>query len=366
MSIAKYELLTSPAGKQNNTFTPKMLVSKPTLNKHYGKVGLFEFNSPNYLSRFDHVKLKRYDINKTVFGGLIVKLISSKNDVYRYVAHDYKWYLNTEVDYAAKGVTGGEVVRYLLKNHVNNGGKRLKYSKKSVKTNNVYDSLGWENETILGIINQLIYLEWKKAKTKLILYVDPNANMYFLPIEDFASKLDVPVISDCIDFQITNDYSGIKTGYIAYDDSGNILKQAVNKSLSNLAGNILASSTAQTESDYENYFDDKGASSDKKIKKIVEKINKSMRGIKHRYNGGPMDCYEMSEAIFKKLKAHKVPCKVPQYYSANSNSKTHRSVIIHYSTGWKNFDYKGMEPGFGPNWRSLKSSTWEFVKYKYP
>lgn len=83
-----------------------------------------------------------------------------------------------------------------------------------------------------------------------------------------------------------------------------------------------------------------GKLTDKEIRKAVKETNR-----KHRTPGySACDCFCRSTRIFNMLKKKGVPCKIKSYYSPVASSRTHRVVIVKYSSGWKLFDYSGF-PG---------------------
>lgn len=344
----KYQPLNNLTSTSNQ-FTETPILDDWQIKRDWNKAGSLTFKSPEKLQEGTHVKLESPD--HRTFGGMIVKPAEQANDFYSYDCLDYKRFLLISLSKSFTNKRASDIVKW-LKKQVDNSILTWKIT----NTKNVYSSLAWKDTTVLEIISQLLNLEYKKG-TLIYFDVDETGKLTFKP---YPEKVEGYSLSDAFDYTNSIDYTDIATGYTLYDTDNSVLKTYDNTSLQAIWGSIdVSKSLGDTSTS-------KSSNSDDDIKKIVASINKSMRGIKHRYNGGSMDCYEMSEAIFKKLKANKVTCKVPQYYSANSNSKTHRSVIVKYSTGWKDFDYKGMETGFGPNFRSLKSSAWQKVVFHYP
>lgn len=340
--------------KNSNEFKEVPIFNDWSIKRDWNKAGSLTFKSPTYLTPGTHVKLVSTD-HKT-FGGQIVKKTEDSSDFYSYDCLDYKRFLLTSVSTSHTNQTSSQILKFLFSKYLQNIGGLFKF--KISKTKTVFSSLTFQDKTLLDIISNLLNLEYRNG-TLIFFDVDENANLTWKP---YPQKVKGYSLSMANKYTNSLDYSDIVTGAVLVDTDLSSIRKIPNKYLQNIWGVIDITKTLATE----NTTSNDGNKNDKEIKKIVLSINKQMRGIKHRYDGGPMDCYEMSEAIFKKLKAHKITCKVPQYYSPNSNSKTHRTVIVKYSTGWKDFDYKGMEPGFGPSFRSLKTSEWQKVVLHYP
>lgn len=339
--------------KNSNEFKEVPIFNDWSIKRDWNKAGSLTFKSPTYLKPGTHVKLVSTD-HKT-FGGQIVKKTEDSSDFYSYDCLDYKKFLLTSKSYSPVNKTSSQILKALVDTFTTN--KQILEFKIS-KTKNVFPSLVFQDKPLLEIITNLLSLEYKRG-TLIYFDVDENGTLTWKP---YPQKIKGYSLSMANKYTNSLDYSEIATSYSLLDPNNSTLKSSTNWDLSNIWGVINLTKTLTAN----NTTTNEGNKNDKEIKKIVLSINKQMRGIKHRYNGGPMDCYEMSEAIFKKLKAHKITCKVPQYYSPNSNSKTHRTVIVKYSTGWKDFDYKGMESGFGPSFRSLKTSEWQKVVLHYP
>ena len=94
----------------------------------------------------------------------------------------------------------------------------------------------------------------------------------------------------------------------------------------------------------------KTTSNKKNVDYWVDKIAKQMKGERHTYHGGKYDCFSMSHKLTCYLRKHGVTAKTIVYYSATSNSGTHRTVRYKNDAGkWVDFPYKkyGFDSLFG-------------------
>lgn len=97
---------------------------------------------------------------------------------------------------------------------------------------------------------------------------------------------------------------------------------------------------------------DKGTKSTtkKSVDYWVDRIANQMKNEKHTYHGGRYDCFSMSHKLTCYLRKHGVTAKTIVYYSASSNSGTHRTVRYKNDKGnWVDFPYKkyGFDSLFG-------------------
>ncbi len=322
--------------KKTNSFKKTPIFDDWNIKRDWNKAGSLTFSSYLSLEEGTHVKL--VSSRHRTFAGQIVKKTDTKNDFYKYECLDYKRYLLREVSETFKKKTTHQIVKLLFKRYL--GSSPLKLSLKKTKT--VFSSLTFKDVTILEVISQLISLEFQKG-TLIYFNIDENANLIYKP---YPEEMKGYSIGSAISFVNNTDYSDIQTGYELYDENGKLIKKYSNKALVSVWGDIRNVTTLS---------DNSSSSSDSKdntdIKKIVASVNKSMRGYKHPNSGGSCDCFCMSDKIFAKLKSNKVPCRILSYYSASASSGTHRTVSVKYKSGWKDFDYSGMD-----NWYSALST----------
>ncbi|MEA4956865.1 hypothetical protein SDC9_07410 [bioreactor metagenome] len=335
--------------KNSNEFKEVPIFNDWSIKRDWNKAGSLTFKSPTYLTPGTHVKLVSTD-HKT-FGGQIVKKTEDSSDFYSYDCLDYKRFLLTSVSTSHTNQTSSQIINFLFKKYLQNIGGLFKF--KISKTKTVFPSLSFQDKTILDIISNLLNLEYKKG-TLIFFDVDENANLTWKP---YPQKVKGYSLSMANKYTNSLDYSDIITGAVLVDTDLSSIRKIPNKYLQNIWGVIDITKTLAPE----NTTSNEGNKNDKEIKKIVLEVNKSFRNIKWARtctsdtskcdtlcNGSTMECRGMSCRIFKKLKDHKVPCKIVRYPSSAASSGYHDSVLVKYSTGWKDFDYKGMDSSFGP------------------
>lgn len=356
----RYQDLTK-LSSSSNQFTHTPVLDDWQIKRDWNKVGSLTFKSPELLKEGTHVKLFS---DYKPFGGQVVKKTESTGDFYSYDCLDYKRFLLTEFSLATSKKRASDVIKYLLKKYVSSV---IKF--KVATTKNIYSALTFKDTTVLDAINQLIYLEYK-AGTLIYFYVDEEANLVFKP---YPQTMKGYVVSDAYEYENSIDYSDIATGFSLINEKYKVLKQYDDKSLQAIWGDIDITSTLSNNKTGDS---SSGNKNDAEIKKVVQSINKSLRGIKWARtctsdtskcnticSGKTMECRGMSCVIFKKLKANKIPCKIVRYPSKAASSGYHDSVMVKYSTGWKDFDYTGMDRSFGANSSKSKSGTVR-IEYK--
>lgn len=212
---------------KSNNFISAPILSDWKYKSEPNKAGLLTFRSPQPFDGGVHVKL--INNNKPLFGGQIVKPVSKKNDFYNYEALDYKQYLLKEETIDKKNITASSLVKLLSKKVSN-----LKW--KIGTTKKKYSHLVFEDKTILSIINQLIWLEYKQAKNLILFNVDYDANLTF---KSYPSTMKGYIFKEAFDYESSLDYSDIRTGYELIDkDTGKIISQASDKTLQAIWGDI--------------------------------------------------------------------------------------------------------------------------------
>ncbi|MDR3062551.1 MAG: hypothetical protein LBU40_00240 [Methanobrevibacter sp.] len=212
---------------KSNTFKPTPMLSDWKYRSEPGKAGLLTFRSPEYFEGGVHVKLVKN--SKPIFGGQVVRSVSKKNDFYNYEALDYKQYLLKEVSINKKNITATSIVKLLSKKI-----STLKW--KIGKTKKKYSHLVFEDKTVLSIINQLIWLEYKKAKNLIFFNVDYDANLTF---KNYPTKMNGYIFKEAFDYESSLDYSDIRTGYELIDkDTGKVIYKSSDKTLQAIWGDI--------------------------------------------------------------------------------------------------------------------------------
>jgi hypothetical protein len=212
---------------QSNTFKTAPILADWKYRSELNKAGLFTFRSPKKFNGGSHIK---FEINnKPIFGGQIIKPTSKKNDFYNYEALDYKHYLLGEHTLNKKNITASSIVKLLSKKVSN-----LKW--KIGKTKKKYPHIIFEDKTILSIINQLIWLEYKYAKNLILFNVDYDRNLTFKP---YPPKMKGYIITEALEYENSLDYNDVRTGYELVDaDTGKVLYSAHNKILQAIWGDI--------------------------------------------------------------------------------------------------------------------------------
>lgn len=341
--------------EHSNKFVERPMLDDWNIKRDWNKVGSLTFKSPDKLIPGTHVKL--ISPNHKNFAGQVVKRSEKANDFYSYDCLDYKRYLLTEVNYSGSGSKRSSDILNYVKKYVSSP---IKF--KITKTKNLFSNLVFSDKTVLEIISQLINLEFKKG-TLIYFDVDENANLTFKP---YPSTMKGYSLDSAISYNNSIDYSDIATSYAISEGTEN-KSTTSNKNLVNIWGNINLMSVIEKTNNNNNNDNDSNIQSneslsDSEIKKIVKQINKSFRSYKHTHSGGNCDCFCMSDKIFAKLKSNKIPCKILSYYSSSASSGTHRTVVVKYKSGWKDFDYSGMDKWY--NAMSTKRNKKTIKEYK--
>ncbi len=330
------------------------------------KASTASFKSKEYLLKGDRIRI--VSDNHRTFGGQIIKDGEKPRD---------GWYSYDVIDYTrvffskTSWTTPSKSTSYqLLK-------KLLKLYKLSTaglkKTKNKHPQLIWKAINIWDIIQQLKWLDYK-AGQYIDCYVNENGTLIYKPR---ASTELGYFFNGAYDYSQESDASNIITGSQFIGENNEILGYSHSSSdLIARWGWINEVEHCQTTSDTKSQSDSN--SSDSEITKAVKAINKSLRHIKWARTctsdtskcsdndvckGSTMECRGMSCIIFRKLKAQKIPCKIVRYPSAAAQSGYHDSVMVKYSTGWKDFDYTGMDGSFKANPSKSKNGA---VRIKYP
>jgi len=341
----------SKIDNSSNQFTEAPIMDDWSLKNDWNKVGSLAFTSSSDLAEGSHVKLVSDEIKN--FGGQIVKKSRNVNEFTKYECLDYKRFLLKKVSSNHTNKKSSQIVKELFNKHFgNNTPLKLKIG----STKNVFPKLTFKDMSILDIISNLINLEFKKG-TLILFDVDENGNMTY---KSYPQKMEGYSISTAIDFTDTTDYSDIQTGYVLENSNNKSLINYSNTNLTGIWGDIGLVSTLNEE---KSTISSSSLSSknvkltDADVKKAVSSINKQFKGTKHSYNGGSLDCISLSEKIFIKLKAEKIPNRFVKYPSSAANSGYHRVILVKYKSGFKLFDYSGMDKLFsGSLSKALKGS----------
>ena len=336
--------------KDSNQFMEVPILDDWSIKRDWNKAGSLTFKSPNYIKTGTHIKLE--SPHHRTFGGQVVKKTEDSGDFYSYDCLDYKRFLLRQISGTYTNQTSSQIIKGIFKRRLEGNGL-FKLTLK--KTSNVFPSLTFQDKTILDIISNLLNIEYKKG-TLIFFDVDENANLIYKP---YPQNIKGYSLTTANKYTNSLDYTDIVTKYGLYDYDYTTIKEYENKELSAIWGTIGITKTL-TENKT-GTSDSNGNKNDKEIAKIVMEINKSFRSIKWARtctsdtskcdtlcNGSSMECRGMSCRIFKKLKANKIPCKIVRYPSSAASSGYHDSVMVKYSAGWKDFNYKGMDKSFGP------------------
>jgi len=210
----------------SNKFTAAPLLSDWKYRSEPNKSGLLTFRSPKYFSGGTHVRL--VDDGKPIFGGLIVKPKVRRNDFHNYEALDYKHYLLREYTLNKKNITASSICKLLAKKVT-----KLKWNIGSTKKK--YPRLQWKDTTILSIINQLIWLEYKKASNLILFNVDPDRKLTF---KNYPQTVKGYIFKEAFDYESSLDYSDVRTGYELVDSEGKVISSYTDKKLQALWGDI--------------------------------------------------------------------------------------------------------------------------------
>lgn len=212
---------------RNNDFQSAPLFDDWKYKSEPNKAGLLTFKSPQSIPRGDHIRLTMDGV--TLFGGQILKKKDKKNDFYNYEALDYKHYLLKEVSLNKTNITASSVVKLLSKM---TGVLKWKVG----NTKKKYSKLVFSDKTILSILNQLIWLEYKQASNLILFNVDPNANLTFKP---YPATMKGYIFTSALDYSNSLDYSDVRSGYELIDkDTGSVLYSYVDKTLQAIWGDI--------------------------------------------------------------------------------------------------------------------------------
>lgn len=211
---------------KSNKFTDAPLFRDWKVRSEPNKAGLATFRSPKYFSGGTHVRIM--DEGEALFGGQIVKPGEKKNDFYSYEARDYKGYLLREYTINKTNIKASSFAKLLAKKV-----PKLKWNVK--KTKHKYSRLHFKDKTILSILNQLIWLEYKEASNLILFKVDADRKLTFKP---YPTKIKGYIFTEALDYESTLDHSDIRTGYEIVDENGNVKKSYANKKLQALWGEI--------------------------------------------------------------------------------------------------------------------------------
>lgn len=216
-----YNPIRSPNFKSAPIFSDWKYKSEPN------KAGLLTFRSPYSLTRGDHLRLA-VD-GDFLFGGQVMKKTEKKNEFYSYEALDYKHYLLREVSARKTNITTSDFVKLLSKM---TSGPKWNIGTTKYK----HAELVFEEKTVLSILNQLIWLEYKKAKNLMLFNMDHNANLTFKP---YPATMKGYIFTAALDYSSSLDYNDTRSGYMLIDkDTGNVLYSFTDKTLQAIWGDI--------------------------------------------------------------------------------------------------------------------------------
>lgn len=212
---------------QASNFKTAPLFSNWKFKSEPNKAGLLTFSSPDYMKGGDHLKLL---VNGNgLFGGQLMKRTSKKNDFYNYEALDYKHYLLKEVSLSKENITASSMAKLLSKKT-----SVLKWNIGTTKKK--YDELVFEDKTVLSILNQLIWLEYKEASNFILFNVDYKANLTFKP---YPATMKGYIFTAAFDYSNSLDYDDIRTGYeLVESDTGKVVAEYTDKTLQAIWGDI--------------------------------------------------------------------------------------------------------------------------------
>jgi len=211
---------------KNNNFTSAPIFSDWKYKSEPNKAGLLTYKSPSSFIAGDHLKL--VVDNEAIFGGQVIKRTDKKNDFYSYEALDYKHYLLKEVTIDKRNISASSLLKLLSK-------KTSVLKWKIGNTKKKYIRLAFKNTTILSIINQLIWLEYKQAHNLIFFNVDYNATLTFKP---YPQTMAGYIFTSALDYSTSLDYNDVRTGYELVDSTGKVLYQANSKTLQAIWGDI--------------------------------------------------------------------------------------------------------------------------------
>jgi len=210
----------------SNKFRETHLLSDWKYRSEPNKSGLFTFRSPKWLSSGTHVRLM--DNGKAIFGGQVVKSRVRKNDFHNYEALDYKHYLLREYSLNKKNITASSICKLLAKKVT-----KLKWNIGTTKKK--YSRLVFKDKTILSIINQLIWLEYKEASNLILFNVDADRKLTF---KNYPQTVKGYIFKEAFDYESSLDYSDVRTGYELVDGDGKVIYSYNDKKLQALWGDI--------------------------------------------------------------------------------------------------------------------------------
>lgn len=344
-----------------------------TITFEADKASTASFKSKEYLLKGDRIRI--VGDNHRTFGGQIIKDGEKPRDGwYSYDVIDYTRLFFTKVSAYYINRTSYDFLKIWFKSDLY---KSQPYSTAGLKkTKKKHKKLVWKATSLWDIIQQLKWLDYK-AGQYVNCYVNENGTLIYEPRK--STELGY-FFNGAYDYSQETDASNIITraAYVKYEGStpSALSSSEASKDLIARWGYITEVEECPTTTTTTN--NDTTSNDDKSIKNAVEKINKSLRHIKWARTctsdtskcsdndvckGKSMECRGMSCIIFRKLKASKIPCKIVRYPSAAASSGYHDSVMVKYSTGWKDFDYTGMDGSFKANPAKSKNGT---VRIKYP
>lgn len=357
---------TSSTSSGSASFTP-IQAKDVNLTINTYKASTASFKTPQKLTLGDRVRIVS-DVWKS-FGGQVIQSKKSYGGLYDVEVVDYWRLFYGETNLTTKsGKRSSDIIKAFLKTlGYNTGGVK--------KTSTKHSKLVFKDKSYIDIINNLLWLDYQK-KEYIECYVNSNGTLVYRP----RKSTDKGYIFDTVyDYSEEEDASNIITGvkmYLDKDNKSELWKSNEYQNLIARWGNITSVLTASCESSTGNSSSSVSSGSDADITKAVKAINKGLRGYvwsgactsdtskcTSLCKGKYMDCRGMSCIIFKKLKAQKIPCKIVRYYSAAASSKTHDSVLVKYKSGWKDFDYTGMDRKFSANPSRSKTAP---ARIKYP
>lgn len=200
------------------------------------KSGLITFDSPSYISSGTHIKLTG---NFPTIGGLIVRIEQDQEEINSYTGVDYKNYLMGEINYTSKKQVRSHQVLQGIKKNV----PELKWN--IGKTTKKYkNKLVWKKKTVLQIINELIWLEWKYAKKLVYFNVDHNRNLTF---KYYPTQVEGYKFHQAHKYSNTYDASQILTGWKVVDSDGKLVESYANPALTATYGHLFTIISAEEE-----------------------------------------------------------------------------------------------------------------------
>lgn len=192
-------------------------------------------------------------------------------------------------------------------------------------------------------LDSLVNLKIKVPLSSKTKNIHTNCWIYYKPLNfgDKIEKIYGEMSGFCKQFRYTfyrKNYWYVKNVNVRYSDGTMELtlspmptpfgEEKLNNGSSNSTSKTSKSATNKT------------TVSKKNVDYYVDKIAKQMKNEKHTYHGGRYDCFSMSHKLTCYLRKHGVTAKTIVYYSATSNSGTHRTVRYKNDKGeWVDFPY---------------------------